>query len=508
MNEAPGNSSALLKEITALSRLPGLSIVVSGRVCPEGFPAEKAHLDLLTAQDVDQALSRRGLLTPDKKEMRELLRTPLMLSLFIQTALSRDTQMQCETEAQLVDAYLDALCDKAGQDGRQAQYQAEAAVRLVLPAIAREMQKQSAPPDDRRLLSPVTGCRRMIDKRTLSRVFPQWIGHGEELTGGAVSDETWYGRIVHDTLWQRLGLLVRDERGGWHIRHQILQDHLVRLDARNRSSVRKAHVRSGAVAAGLIVCAACALLLIRPAWFTALFPARWRIPEPPDMAVIAAAENREYDPADPHHEMLMGTLEAAQNGDAFYQYGMGVLYEDGAGVERDYETARQFYLLAASHGQPNAFQRLGIFYLHGFGVDVSADTAVAYFEKAASFGLTDAMLDLGRLYLDGELVKQSDTKALQYFQAAWDKGDEEAAYQLAGLYLSGRGVKQSDSRAIQLYQSALDTGYAPAAEALGDIYSDTTRSVWAPETAARYYRQAVDLGLEQAAEKLEALQGE
>ena len=263
LNEAAGDTGALLREISSLSELSGLSMVVTGRVCPEGVPVRRARLDLLTDQDVNQALERHGLLMPESREMRELLRTPLMLSLFIQTARAEDRQVQCETADQLIDAYLAVLCDKAGQEGMR--YQAEAAVHLVLPAVAQEMRKQNAALDDQSLLGPVLRCRKMIDSRTLSRVFPQWLGHSGEISGDA-SDDAWYGRVVHDMLWKKLGLLIRDETGGYHIRHQVLQDYLAQKDTENRNAVRKARTRTGVICAGILACLACVFVLCYELW--------------------------------------------------------------------------------------------------------------------------------------------------------------------------------------------------------------------------------------------------
>lgn len=264
-NEAAGDPLGLLREIEALSRLPGLSMVIAARVCPEGLSVRKARLDPLTDRDVQQALSRHGLLTPDGEEMRELLRTPLMLSLFIQTALAQNAQVQCETEKQLVNAYWSVLCEKAGQEGEQMYYQAEAAVRLVLPAIAREIRGRKAPLDDQALLRPVLRCRSFIDTRTLARAFPQWLGHGAEIAGGA-DGEAWYGQIVHGILWKKLGLLTRDEAGGYRIRHQVLQEYLLQTAEENRAAIRKARLRAGAIGAGGLACLIGALLLCWALW--------------------------------------------------------------------------------------------------------------------------------------------------------------------------------------------------------------------------------------------------
>ena len=266
LNEAAGDTAGLLREITQLSRMPGVSMVIASRLVPECIAVRKAHMDLLTEEDVQAALGRHGLLMPEGGEMQELLRTPLMLSLFIQTAQAQNAQVQCGTEQQLVDAYLDALCDKAGQDGEQQRYRAEAAVRLVLPAVAQRMQKQDGSLKDTELLDPVLRCRGMIDTRTVARAFPQWIGHGAEITGPEESGEAWYGQIVHGILWKQLGLLVRDGTGGYHIRHQILQEHLARMDGENRAAVRKARFRTGAICAGAVACLMCLFLLGWELW--------------------------------------------------------------------------------------------------------------------------------------------------------------------------------------------------------------------------------------------------
>ena len=304
LNEAAGDISGLLREITALARLPGVSVAVTGRVCPEGFSACRAGLDLLTDGDVDQALGRHGLLAPESEEMRSLLKTPLMLSLFIRTALAQNTQVQCSTGEQLVEAYLDALCGKEAPDGEQASFQTEAAVRLVLPAIAEEMQRQHAAPDDRRLLQPVTACRRQISTRTLSRAFPRWIGHGEEITEkGKTDDETWYGRMVQGILWKKLGLLTRDETGGYHIRHQILQDHLIRMSEENRRRIREARFRTGAACAAVLACLAFLLLLGYELWIK---------PKPYDetmSATVLDAARTQYTCAGLQYEAMLSLLD-------------------------------------------------------------------------------------------------------------------------------------------------------------------------------------------------------
>lgn len=271
LNEAAGDASGLLEEIGELAALPGLRMVIASRTAPEGLSMGRAAMIPLEERDVSEALTRHGLLMPESAEMRELLRTPMMLSLFIKTAEESEHQVLCQTEPELLDSYLHALCFKQERDASiAARYQAEAAIQLVLPAIARELTQKGQPLDDQALLGPVSRCYRVLSSKGLSGAFPEWIGHSREILGEQdAGAEAWYGLIVHDLLWRKLGLLVRDEAGRYHILHQILQDDLADRDADNRRRLRSKGVRIGAVAA---MAAALVVSLALLAWNLWLAP--------------------------------------------------------------------------------------------------------------------------------------------------------------------------------------------------------------------------------------------
>lgn len=268
LNEVRGDVTELTREIESLSALPGLRIVVSSRTEAEGLRLKRTTMSRLEEADVESALGRRGLLTPQSGEMRLLLRNPMMLSLYIQTAQSDGGQTFCATEKELLDGYFDALCEKAAREaGRDADYLTEAAVRLALPAIARETQKRGATLDEPALYKVVKRCYSALKGKTLSRVFPQWLGHGREALGVAENDsELWYSVVVWDTLWRRLGLLIREEDGRYRVRHQILQDELARRGNENARRLRRYKAgrvlkRALCVAVALLLC-----LLIGGVW--------------------------------------------------------------------------------------------------------------------------------------------------------------------------------------------------------------------------------------------------
>ena len=268
INEASGDISGLVEEINRLSALPGLRILVTSRSVPEGLRAEKASLVPLDPQDVSDALARNGLLTPEKPEMQRLLQTPMMLSLFIQTARVQDRQVLCSTEQELLDSYFQALGAKAEKEGEAVRCQADMAIQLVLPRIAKKMKKHAAGMPDQALMKAVLPCRALLRSPVLAAAFPQWIGHGSELSGDqAMSSDAWYALIVQQLLWKRLGLLLRDAAAYYHMPHQILQEYLCGKARENQRRILRARYRRIALAAAaLLLAGVCSLVVYETAF--------------------------------------------------------------------------------------------------------------------------------------------------------------------------------------------------------------------------------------------------
>lgn len=260
MNEASGETGPLLEEICALARLPGVSLLVSGRTAQTGLPFPTASLEPLTEEDVKEGLARHGLLPPESEEMRRLLQTPLMLSIFLQSAREEGRQLFVNTREELLNAYFAALHTKELRDlpdDAQQYWQVDAAIAFILPALAAELERKQHSLGDRELLPVVERCYRLFSKRQLRRAFPQWIGRSRAIRGQAANAEEWYGQIVHELLWKRLGLLTRDEQGAYQISHQIIREHLCAADRENQRRIRKQRRKT----VGMLT-AVCVLLLI------------------------------------------------------------------------------------------------------------------------------------------------------------------------------------------------------------------------------------------------------
>ena len=118
----------------------------------------------------------------------------------------------------------------------------------------------------------------------------------------------------------------------------------------------------------------------------------------------------------------------AEQGDAFAQYNLGNMYDNGQGVAQDYKTAVKWYTLSAEQGIAEAQYNLGLMYENGQGVAQDYKKAVKLFTLSAEQGDAFAQSNLGWMYDQGKGVAQDYVKAHMWFNiAAIDGSSKKAA---------------------------------------------------------------------------------
>jgi len=98
-------------------------------------------------------------------------------------------------------------------------------------------------------------------------------------------------------------------------------------------------------------------------------------------------------------------LPLAELGDVEAQYNLGVLYDEGAGVEQDFAVAADWYRKAAEQGFIDAQTNLGIMYYFGQGVARDYQEAAKWFRLAADQGDAEASGYLGKIPADSRQQK-------------------------------------------------------------------------------------------------------
>lgn len=252
LNEIREDMGALIQEINELKAMAGVRIIAASRGEIPELKLETARLMPLNIEDIEGALGQNGLLIPRQQEVLELLRTPLILSIYIQ-ASGGSKQLEIRNEEELMKAYLAALLEKELErlpENSPKRWQTDAALNFVLPAIAAEVKRRGHALTEAQLLKVVEQCWRALNSRALRKAFPQWIGHSADIRGEAETAEQWYGLVIHSLLWQRLGMLLKDSTQGYRVFHQAVEEYLA-----DRAIPMADRRKQLLVAAALLLCA-------------------------------------------------------------------------------------------------------------------------------------------------------------------------------------------------------------------------------------------------------------
>ena len=92
---------------------------------------------------------------------------------------------------------------------------------------------------------------------------------------------------------------------------------------------------------------------------------------------VTAYQNGDYATA------LKEWTPLAEQGNAYAQFNLGLMYKYGDGVPQDYSTAVKWYTLSAEQGNATAQSNLGLMYANGNGVPQDYKTAVKWLKLSA-----------------------------------------------------------------------------------------------------------------------------
>jgi hypothetical protein len=125
------------------------------------------------------------------------------------------------------------------------------------------------------------------------------------------------------------------------------------------------------------------------------------------------------------------TRKAADLGVARAQFNVGLMYDSGQGVARDYAQAVIWYRKAANQGLAPAQNNLGSLYENGQGVARDYAQAMSWFRKAADQGYAVAQSNVGEMYEKGLGVPKDIAQATVWYEKAAELGNEKAKAKLA-----------------------------------------------------------------------------
>jgi len=119
----------------------------------------------------------------------------------------------------------------------------------------------------------------------------------------------------------------------------------------------------------------------------------------------------------------------AEQGDRDGQFGLGLLYANGWGVELNDDEALKWYGLAVEQGHAEAAYNLAVMCANGWGVPQSDDEAFKWYSIAAEGGFTTAQISLGKMYAVGFGAPQDNVQAHKWYNIAAMLEDYNAEFE-------------------------------------------------------------------------------
>jgi TPR repeat protein len=173
-------------------------------------------------------------------------------------------------------------------------------------------------------------------------------------------------------------------------------------------------------------------------------------------------------------------LRRAEDGDAESQLLLGLVYQDGIGVEKKEAQAVLWYRKAAEQGHPMAQCNLACSYAHGEGVKSNYKEAASWYLKAAEQGFWPAQFNLAYLYAQGVGFRQDEDESLRWYRAAAIQGFAPAQFQMGmALYPGPHSLTfiHEMQKSADWLGKARDQGHAPATYHLAQMYHVASKSV-------------------------------
>lgn len=117
---------------------------------------------------------------------------------------------------------------------------------------------------------------------------------------------------------------------------------------------------------------------------------------------------------------------AADGGNAFAQFMVGALYQEGKGTAQNYKEAARWYGLGAAQGDAAAMVNLGALYSQGLGVAQDYTIAMRWVRAAAEQGHPLGQFKLGASYVMGKGSLENFVLAHMWLNLASARGNKEA----------------------------------------------------------------------------------
>ena len=195
-------------------------------------------------------------------------------------------------------------------------------------------------------------------------------------------------------------------------------------------------------------------------------------------------------------------LQAIEYDHAAAESNLGLLFQDGTGVEQSDETAFKLFQSAADKGNPPAMVNLARAYENGTGTPVDYAKAIEWYKTAINKGSDQAIHNLGSMYNKGLGIEKNRQKAISLLQKAAENNNRFSLFNLANAYRTGYGLPQDFFKSVEHYIKSFKAGYSPALNEVHSLAISLLEDGDRQQESLQWLEEAMELGNPRAALEL------
>ena len=162
--------------------------------------------------------------------------------------------------------------------------------------------------------------------------------------------------------------------------------------------------------------------------------------------------------------------------------------------KKDYQTAGYWYTRLAENKNPDAMCQLGNMYESGLGVNVDHNRAFSLYSEAAELGNTSAKANLGAMYYTGVGIGKDYNKAFYWTKEAAEQGNGFSEYLLGLMYVNGEGTAKDENEGLYWLNRSVEHGFDKAKEKIADINLEKSAQSGNKEDQYKLIKKYYDAG--------------
>lgn len=153
-------------------------------------------------------------------------------------------------------------------------------------------------------------------------------------------------------------------------------------------------------------------------------------------------------------------------------------YYTGHGTDKNMENYVKYLYIAAEEGSVDDYIRIAWANLNGVGVEINHKEAFKWYKKSADYDFSKnyeipkSYISLALMYNFGQGVEQDLDLAFKWFKRSADRGNEDSFIHVAYAYGRGDGTKKNLKKSFKWFKAAVDADIQEAYYPLAYLYAN------------------------------------